>query len=254
VQAARLTPAGERAETAGSAVLVAYLTAFLTYMVIIGYGMSILRGVLEEKASRIAEIILSSVTAGRFLAGKLFGAAGAALLQMTMWAVMIGVAATLAIALDDSGMARKLLSALLLPPTVWLSLLSFVMLGFVLYGALFAAIGAAVTTEQEAQSLQMLGVVPVLVPLVMVFRIVEEPSGTLSTALSLLPLTSPITMPIRMLAAPVPGWQLALSLALLLAGFAAITWAAGKVFRIGVLSVGRKATLPEVWRWLRTAT
>ncbi len=254
VQTARLTPAGERAESAAIAIIVAYLTAFASYFLIIGYGLSILRSVLEEKTSRIAEIVLSSVPAGRFLGGKLLGAAGAALLQIAMWTVMIALVVAAVIAVDGSGSVRKLLDSFTLPPaSLWLWLLVFVMLGFMLYGSLFAAIGAAVTTEQEAQSLQNLGVLPILIPLVMVFRIVEAPSGALATTLSLVPLTSPITMPIRMVAAPVPAWQLAAALLLLLVGFVVITWGAGKVFRIGVLNVGRKATLPEIWRWLRTA-
>ena len=253
VKTARLTPTGERAEAAGIAVVVAYLTAFLSYMLILGYGLSILRSVLEEKTSRIAEIILSSVPAGRFLAGKLFGAAGAAALQVTAWFSMAGAVGIALLAADDSGVSDRLLESFGVPVSVLLWLVLFVLLGFLLYGSLFAAIGAAVTTEQEAQALQNIGVIPVLVPLAMVVKIVEDPTGTLATTLSLVPLTAPITMPILMVAAPVPLWQILTSLALLVAMFAAITWAAGKIFRIGILSTGRKATLPEMWRWLRSA-
>jgi len=252
VRAARLTPAGERADSTGLALLLVYLSAFLSYTIIVGYGVSILRSVLEEKTSRIAEVLLSSVTAARLLAGKLLGAAGAALVQVGMWAAMVAaVLGALLLVVDDTTGLQRALNTVDFPAAVWLSLLTFVMLGFLLYGSLFAAIGAAVTTEQEAQSLQTIGILPTLIPLMMGLRILEEPSGTFATVLSLVPFTSPITMPMRMVATPVPLWQIALALLLLLAGSAAMTWAAGKIFRIGVLSVGRKATPAELWRWVR---
>lgn len=251
IRTARLTASGERAETPGLAQGLTYLSAFFAYMIVVGYGLSILRSVLEEKTSRIAEVLLSSVTAGRLLAGKLLGAAGAAVLQVGMWAAMVAVAFTALLAMDDTGTIRRALSQIDFPAALWLSFLVFVILGFLLYGAMFAAIGAAVTTEQEAQSLQTIGVLPTVLPLLLGVRILEEPAGTLATTLSLVPLTSPIAMPMRMVAAPVPLWQTALSLVLLFVGFVVITWAAGKIFRIGVLSVGRKATFAELWQWVR---
>jgi ABC-2 type transport system permease protein len=251
IRTARLTASGERAENPGLAFGLTYLSAFLAYTLVVGYGLSILRSVLEEKTSRIAEVLLSSVTAGRLLAGKLLGAAGAAVLQVGMWAVMVAAAFGVLLAMDDSGVVRRILTQIDFPAALWMALLVFVILGFLLYGAMFASIGAAVTTEQEAQSLQTLGVLPTVLPLVLGTRIIEAPAGALATTLSLVPFTSPIAMPMRMVAAPVPPWQIALSLVLLFTGFVVITWAAGKILRIGVLSVGRKATAAELWQWVR---
>jgi ABC-2 type transport system permease protein len=251
IRTARLTASGERAESPGLVAGLTFLSAFFAYTIVVGYGVSILRSVLEEKTSRIAEVLLSSVTAGRLLAGKLLGAAGAAVLQMAMWAAMVAVVAGVLLAVDGSGSMGRTLGQIDFPATLWLALLVFVILGFLLYGAVFAAIGAAVTTEQEAQSLQTIGILPTLLPLILSVRIIEAPAGTLATTLSLVPFTSPIAMPMRMVAAPVPLWQTALSLLLLFAAFVVITWAAGKIFRIGVLSVGRKATFAELWQWVR---
>jgi ABC-2 type transport system permease protein len=250
VQGARIDPTGEKESSAISAVLSAYIVAFLIYMLIVMHGTSVAHSVLEEKTSRIAEVVLSSIPAGKFIAGKLFGVGGAAILQV---ALSVGIA----IAFAASPVAARLgfpsqgLAALSIEPSHLLVLAACFLLGFLLYAAFFAIIGAAASNQQEVQSMAGLAQLPALVPLVLMLSITNDPTSPLAVILSLIPATAPVAIPMRLAAGPVPQIQIVIALLLIVALLVALLWAAGKIYRIGALRTGSKASWGQLWRWVR---
>jgi ABC-2 type transport system permease protein len=138
-------------------------------------------------------------------------------------------------------------------PLTGVLLFVFFLLGFFLYASVFAIVGAAVTSEQEAQSVQFVALIPLIAPLLFLESILNSPLGPTATTLGLVPFTAPIAMPMRMASTPVPGVEIAVSVALLLVGIAAVAWVAGKVYRLGILSTGKRPTLAELLHWVRSA-
>jgi ABC-2 type transport system permease protein len=232
----------------------AYIIAFLIYFLTAFYGMNVLRSVLEEKTSRIAEVMVSTVRAKDLMAGKILGVGAAALLQVGIWVAFVVILATQSdLIANRFGVPPEMFAALTIPFGQALLFLAYFALGFFLFAALFAAVGAAMTTDQEAQSVQIPILVPLFVPLFLAPAMAGEPLSPLATTLGLFPLTAPIAMPIRIAAAPIPPLQIAASLALLVLGLMAVVWLAGKIYRIGILSTGKRPTLGEVVQWLREA-
>jgi ABC-2 type transport system permease protein len=129
----------------------------------------------------------------------------------------------------------------------------FFLLGFFLYASVFATVGASVTSEQEAQSVQFVALLPLISPLMFLESILNAPLGPTATTLGLVPFTAPIAMPMRMASTPVPGIEIAISLVLLVVGIAAVAWIAGKVYRVGILSTGKRPSFAELVRWVRAA-
>jgi ABC-2 type transport system permease protein len=232
----------------------AYVIAFLIYFMTVFYGQSLLRSVLEEKTYRIAEVLASSVAASRLMLGKIIGVASAAITQVGIWAIAIVLIATRSDLITRRfNIPREAFSSLSIPLGQGLLLLGFFILGFMMFASLFAAIGAAITSEQEAQSIMFPIMLPLFLPLILSFRITAEPTGTLATVMGLFPLTAPLTMPMRISAAQIPPLEIAASLILLFLGLLAMAWIGGKIFRIGILSTGKRPTLREVLLWLREA-
>lgn len=253
VDSVRVTAQGEKPGSAVSGFLFAYLIAFLIYMLTVMYGAAILRSVFEEKTNRISEIVVSSVPSGRFLAGKVLGVGAAAMLQVTIWVVVVfGVLALPALA-SKMQLSQGTLSVLAIDPGVAVALVLFFLLGFFLYASMFAALGSAVTSEQEAQSMQGLLFLPIIVPLLFLGQIINDPDGRVSQVLTLIPFTSPVAMPMRLASAPVPASEIFISGIVLALTLVAITWAAGKIYRIGILSTGKRPNLAELYRWVRAS-
>jgi ABC-2 type transport system permease protein len=254
VESARITAAGVEGADAESTFWIAYIVAFLIYFMVAFYGMSVLRSVLEEKTSRIAEVMVSSVKASDLMMGKIIGVGAAALLQVGIWAAVIVLVTTQSdLIAGQLGMSAETLSTFTIEPLQLLAYIAFFVLGFLLFAAIFAALGAAVTSDQEAQSLQMVGMIPLFVPLLFLVPITTEPLGSIARTLGMIPLTAPIAMPMRLAAAPIPASEIITSLVLLVLALGVVAWLAGKIYRIGILSTGRKPTLGELMRWLRTA-
>jgi ABC-2 type transport system permease protein len=254
IESARITAAGVEGAGAESTFWIAYVVALLMYFMVAFYGMSVLRSVLEEKTSRIAEVMVSSVRASHLMMGKIIGIGAAALLQVAIWAAAVVLVTTQSDTVARQfGLDADAMSTFSVEPLQLLAYIAFFVIGFLLFAAIFAALGAAVTTDQEAQSLQMVGMVPLFVPLLFIVPITTEPLGGIARTLGMIPFTAPIAMPMRIAAAPVPGGEVLLSLGLLLLSLLVVAWLAGKVYRIGILSTGRKPTLAELVRWLQTA-
>jgi ABC-2 type transport system permease protein len=253
VNGARITKNGEEAGTALSTFFFAYIVTFLIYFMTVFYGVNVMRSVLEEKTTRIAEVLVSSVRPAHLMAGKILGVGSAAVLQVMIWLAIVVVGLKSGILTAKFHIPTETLSAIHIEPFVGLTLFAFFVIGFFLYASLFAALGASVTTDQEAQSMQPLVLIPLILPLVFLSAITNDPLGKAATWLGLVPFTAPIAMPMRMASGPIPLVQVVASLALLVLGLVLTSWLAGKIYRVGILSTGKKPTLKELGRWLRAA-
>lgn len=250
---ARITERGEEGGSAISTLITAYVVVLLIYMLVFFYGVTVMRSVLEEKTNRIAEVIVSSMKSSHLMVGKIAGVGAVALLQVGIWAAFIILIATQSrVIAERMGIPPEALQAFQFDLGMLAPLLAFFIIGFFLYAALFAALGAAVGTEQEAQSLQMIILVPLILPMLLLLPITSEPLGSVATTLSMIPLTSPVVMPMRLSITSLPLGEVLLALAILIASVAAVAWLAGKIYRVGILSTGKKPTLRELGRWLRT--
>ena len=254
VQTARITERGEEGGSALSTFMVAYAAAILSYMMILLYGMNVMRSVLEEKTNRISEVIVSSMRASHLMMGKIVGVASVALLQVGIWTVLVWVGlGQLGARAGENGAVQQGLAALKLKPGAGFALLAFFVLGFFLYAAMFAALGAAVNTEQEAQQFQTWVMLPLIIPLMFLVKIASDPMGQTATVLGMIPFTAPVTNAMRLGTTELPPAQLFGSLALLAATTVFMAWLAGKIYRVGILSTGKKPTLKELGRWLKAA-
>ena len=242
----QISAGGER-EDSGGAFFLAFGLMMALYSAVAMWGAALMNGVIEEKTSRVVEVIVSSIPSSRLFAGKLIGIGGAGLTQLSAWALALGGVAAYGALASGGGLRLPGITA-----TALLLFVLYFLLGFFTYGALYSAVGAAVNSQQEAQSLMF----PVLLPLVagvMLFPLVlSRPDGPLSVALSLVPFWTPLLMTLRVATLMPPAWQIGLSLALSLATIALLTWAASRVFRVGILMYGKRPTFPEMLRWIRS--
>lgn len=254
VDEARITVRGEERGGALSTFMAAYAVAFLIYLMTTLYGVAVMRSVLEEKTNRIGEVLMSTVRASHLMAGKIIGVGSAAVAQVLIWAVIMTLVVSQSHRLGDRFSVPPLvMQALRMEPGTGVLLFLFFLLGFFLYASVFATVGAAVTSEQEAQSVQFIALIPLIVPLMFLQSILNAPLGPTATTLGLIPFTAPIAMPMRMASTPVPPAEIGIALVLLISAIAVVAWVAGKVYRVGVLSTGKRPTLTELARWVRAA-
>ncbi len=252
----RTTRLGNNGREASARVnmIVGFSVAMLLYIAIVLYGQIVLRSVAEEKQSRVAEVVLASVPARVLLSGKILGIGGVAVLQLGIWT------SALATLLANRGRIFALLglSGASVPlPSVQLNdvilLGAYFVLGYVLYASLFALVGSIASSEQEAQQAQT----PVLMLLVSSIALLQtalqDPNGTIATALSMIPFSAPIMMPLRLGLADVPSRQVVMSVGGLFLTTVACLMAAGRVYRTALLMYGKRPTLAEITRWIRAA-
>jgi ABC-2 type transport system permease protein len=226
----------------------AYVMIFLLYFSVIYYGMNVARSVIQEKTSRVFEVLLAATRPESLMAGKLIGVGAAGLTQIGIWILLalLYAGSPIATRLGSGGFASLGISV-----TQIVFFVLFFVLGFLFYSALSAAFGASVGSEQEIQQFSFIIVLPLVVGLVMATYILGHPNAPAVVALSLFPPFTPIVMYLRMAAQTPPLWQLALSVVLLLLAIWAMLWVASRIYRVGILMYGKRPTLPEILRWLR---
>lgn len=234
-----------------------YMGTFLLYMVILLYAVAVMRSVLEEKTNRIVEVVISSIRPWHLMLGKILGVGAVGLTQLAVWvgigilAFVLGLPALLAARPELTEMAGL---RDFLPGAGWLGLfLVFFLGGYFMYSALYAAVGAMCNSDQEAQQAQTPVVLLLVIPVIFVPGVMQSPSSTLSTSLSLVPFFSPILMFARSALGAAPAWQVALSVVLVGLTVVAVAWLAGRIYRTGILMAGKRPTLPELVRWVREA-
>lgn len=254
-----LGPGADALASAEQRFLVAYVGAFLLYTVILLYAVSVMRATLEEKTSRIVEIVISAIRPWHLMLGKILGVGAVGLTQIAVWvgASLLLVRSGLADLLGGGGSrdatGAEALAGILPGPGALLLFVGFFVLGYFIYSALYAAVGAMCSTDDEAQQAQLPLVMFLVVPIVFVTHVIRQPDSALSVALSLVPLFSPILMWARVAGGGVPAWQVALSFVLMALAVVAVAWIAGRVYRTGILMTGKRPTLRELWRWVREA-
>jgi ABC-2 type transport system permease protein len=226
----------------------AIVLVMMLYMTLILYGVAVMRSVLEEKTSRVMEVVLSSATARELMAGKILGVGAVGLTQIALW-VVIGLVATTPGLLA----ARSQLSEINLSPAALPAFAVFFVLGFLLYSALYAALGAMVNSEQEAQQWQFLVIMPIIIPIMMMTYVIRQPNAPLSMWMSLVPFFAPILMYIRVVVETPPLWQIGVCIALLLLTLWGVVALCSRIYRVGILMYGKKPTLPEIVKWIRYA-
>jgi ABC-2 type transport system permease protein len=240
---------GKVTDSGGVAIFfTALLLMIMLYTTLIIYGMSVMRSVLEEKNSRIFEVLLSAATPKQLMAGKILGAGAVGLTQISIWglfAVTLGAGS-----LISMGGTKFHLS---LTPDKMIFFGVFFVLGFLLYASVGAAVGSAVNSEQEAQQFQMLVLMPLIVSMIFMMPVIQRPHSTLATVMSLIPFCTPLLMFIRIIVERPPLWQIALSLVLLMGTIYGMLSLCSRIYRIGILMYGKRPTLPEIVKWLKYA-
>jgi ABC-2 type transport system permease protein len=227
----------------------AYAMMFLIYFTVVFYGMNVARSVVEEKTSRIFEVLLSTVKPQSLMAGKLLGVGAAGLTQMAIWFVLISAVVGSSAASASAGHGG--LAAYGIHPLQLFFLAAYFLLGFFFYSAIAAAVGASVSSEQEIQQFSMVIVAPLTVGMILIGYITSNPTALPVVLLSLFPPCAPIVMFLRMSSQMPPAWQIALSMVLMLLFIWGAIWVASRIYRVGILMYGKRATLPEMLRWMR---
>ena len=283
VKTIKLSEDGSEKESSTELIMIAAIVfAMMIYMFVLVYGMQVMRGVMEEKVSRIVEVIVSSVKPFQLMMGKIIGIALVALTQFLLWVILtvsiVGILLTIftgdASTVNDSSVelveamgpsqidnaeisefakgfnniVDKLLSLDLIS-----SLLLFVLYflgGYLLYASLFAALGAALDNEADSQQFVMPVMMPLILSIYVAMAAFRNPTGDLAFWFSMIPFTSPVVMMARIPFQP-PVWQIALSMTILIGTFIFTTWFAGRVYRTGILMYGKKVSYKELWKWFR---
>ncbi|MBI3451120.1 MAG: ABC transporter permease, partial [Acidobacteria bacterium] len=223
------------------------LYVVLLYTNLILYGSALARSLIEEKMNRVVEVLLSSVTPFELMAGKILGIGSVGLTQFVIWC-----STALGISVYRGSLGGEESPVVIDPKTLGFFLLYF-LLGYFLYAALFCIVGAMCTTEQEAQQAQQPVVIMIVIPMVIAFMIVQQPASTLARVMSHVPFFSPIVMFMRINILPPPMWEIAVNILAILVTIGVLVWAAARVFRVGILMTGKRATIPEVIRWIKAA-
>jgi ABC-2 type transport system permease protein len=271
----------------GIAMALAYILGFMMYMLVFIFGAQVMRGVIEEKTSRVVEVIISSVKPIQLMMGKIIGIALVGLTQFFIWIFLtVGIATVLKTTIlsgkspteISQSMSQNMMSvdkqgtavqqnANMSPELMefskmfdnamhqnWgLIIFCFVfyfITGYLLYASVFAAIGSAVDNETETQQFMLPVTIPIILGLMVAIGTMQNPESSLSFWCSMIPLTSPIVMMAR-IPFDVPYWQIAVSMAIMLVTFLAFVWMAAKVYRTGILMYGKKTSWKEMWKWLR---
>ncbi len=245
---------GEVTDQSGEAAFVmAYIMWFILYFALIVYGVQVMGAVVEEKSSRVVEVLVSSLRPFELLAGKVVGVGGVGLFQLAIWAlvarVLIGQQAFF-LDLFNIDLGGEVLRLPEIPADTIAVLLTYFVLGFLLYATMFAAVGAMSNSEAEARQAQTPIVMLIVIPALLSFAALNDPESTIARTLTLVPFSSPIAMPIRWGLAAVPLTDLAGSVGLLIFTSLAVTWVAARIYRVGILMYGKRPGLREVLRWV----
>ena len=271
----KYTEKGIEKGNSGVTTMIGFIGAFLIYLFIFLYGIQVMRGVIEEKTNRIVEVIISSVKPFQLMMGKIIGIAMVGLTQFLLWIILVSVlsgpvSGTVMNLMDVAPSEIAASQGANIPEntneggvggfindlgnynfTLILCMFLFYFIsGYLFYGSLFAAIGSAVDNETDTQQFMF----PMTMPLILAFVlaqsvVVNAPNGSIAVWLSMIPFTSPVVMMVR-LPFGVPVWQILVSMLSMISGFIFTVWLAGRIYRIGILTFGKKPSYKEIWKWL----
>lgn len=276
LSALKLTEEGVEQDASKASAAIGYVAGFVIYMLIFLYGSMVMRGVVEEKANRIVEVLASSARPYHIMMGKVVGIGLVGLTQMVAWlalgsVVVLVLGQVFAGSVDpqqtaqqlqqlqamqgqQADMTKTMIGGIALPSISIGSILLFLfyfLAGYFLYATLFAAVGSAVDQEADANQLTLPVTLPVVITMLFIGNVVASPNGTLAVVMSLIPLFTPILMTVRVAATDVPLWQILTSVVLSTVAFFGAVWLASRIYRIGILSYGRKPSFKDIAKWIR---
>ena len=242
-------------ESAAQSFALAYVMGVVLFLVITIYGVNVMSSVVEEKTTRIVEVLVSSLRPFQLMIGKVLGVGAVSLFQFVLWGLgaklLLSQRRALLAGLGGVDEARQVFQMPHLSAATLGVFLSYFLGGFFLYSAMYAAVGAMSSNEQEARQAQQPVMFLLLIAYVSMFGLTNNPESTYAVTLSLIPFTAPIAMPVRWAASTVPVDELAGSLGLLLTGIVAVTWVAARIYRVGILMTGKRPNIKELVRWVR---
>jgi len=247
VETTRIEESGETKSSGRAMFLTTFLLVMMIYITVFMQGIAVMRSVLEEKSSRVVEVLLSALTAKELMAGKILGVGAVGLTQTLIWSLAAGLFSAPALLAAGPAMGVTI------EPRAIVAFIALYVLGYLLYATLYAALGAMVNTEQEAQSLQLFVMLPLILSTALIMPVLRSPSSTLAVTLSLIPFCTPILMYVRILVEQPPLWQLALAFALMMATIYLAIIVCSRIYRVGILMYGKRPTLPELAKWMRYA-
>jgi ABC-2 type transport system permease protein len=265
LQTRKITETGEETQDTMALFFVGYIMFFIIYAAMFGYGAVIMRSVIEEKTNRIIEVITSSVKPFDLLLGKVLGVGALGLTQFGIWSVtgaaLLTVAGPLALMLTSgspdaggamvSGQADLPFTIPSIGAETWIVFVVFFLFGYLMYSALFAAVGSAVDSESDANQLMIPIMIPIMIPLMFIGVVASDPDSTFAVITSLVPFFAPMLMPMRVAMSPVPFWEIGLGVMLMAITFLGMIWISSRIYRVGILMYGKKASFAELFRWIR---
>lgn len=280
-----LSEEGEKSNSSVAATIIGYVCAFLIYITVFIFGVQVMRSVMEEKTSRIVEVIISSIKPFELMMGKIIGVALVGLTQFSLWIILSFAITTAATSMfgekfagspqqrleqvknmpqaqeiekqvkkesaAGGGLYGKAMKAVQTLPwvTILVCFIFYFLGGYLLYSALFGAVGSAVDSETDVQQFMLPITLPIIFSIAIAQFVIREPDGSLAFWTSMIPFTSPIIMMVR-IPFGVPAWQIILSMVLLTGGFIGTTWLAARIYRVGILMFGKKPTFKEIGKWI----
>ncbi len=270
IQTTKLTKEGVEKDNTIALTILGWILGFTIYMMMIMYGNFVMRGVIEEKANRIVEVINSSARPFEIMMGKVIGIGLVGLTQVLIWIVLAAVILMVGGPLIQNmashpdamqqGMAMSSNSPnfanFTIPSiSIWIvfAFIFYFLSGYFIYSTLFAAVGSAVDQESDAQSLVMPITMLIIIPMLFIGSIISNPDGTLAAILSIFPFSSPIIMIVRIAATDVPLWQVVLSVLLEIGTFLSCIWVAARIYRVGILMYGKKPAFKDLIKWVKLA-
>lgn len=243
----KITSSGGVEEGGRADFVVAFIMLFFIYMTVLIYGLAVMRGVIEEKQSRIVEVLVSSVRPTQMMLGKVIGIGMVALTQVGVWALSALVLTTFGV----SVFASRGLTMPNVPISLLIYFVVYFVLGYFLYATLYALVGATVSSEDEAQQAQIPVTILLVVPMMIFNMIMANPTSNASIALSMIPFFAPTLMMMRIAVVNPPLWQILLSMLIMLASILGCVWVAARIYRVGILMYGKRPSIAELGRWLR---
>ncbi len=252
VDTVRVDKQGASPSNGLGSLLLPFVLLFAIYMTVLIYGIYVMRSVIEEKSSRVLEVLLGSVSPMQLMAGKIIGVGAVGLTQIVIWSASGAL-------LGGGGyaMAHRLLGKTIqdahIAPAVLILFPVFFVLGYATYATLYAAIGAMVNSDEEAAQFQFPVTLPLLLCMLLATSIIGDPNTPLAFWLSMFPLTSPIIMFVRVSVSMPPTWQIVLSIAISLASLYGLVWVSSRIYRVGILMYGKRPSLSEILKWLHYA-
>jgi ABC-2 type transport system permease protein len=270
VQTEKVTEEGTKKDNTTSFAAVGYVLGFIIYIMMLMYGQLVMSSVIEEKANRIIEVLVSSARPIEIMMGKVIGIGAVGLTQVLFWIIISLTLLKVGVPVFESMMSKPdiaisemshpanaaVAKSFVIPDiSIWLAagFLFYFLAGFFIYATLFAAIGSAVDQESDARQLSTVVTLPIIIPILFIGSVIMNPDGLLSIGLSLFPFFSPVLMIVRVAATEVPLWQIIASIILVFLTFWGCLWAAARIYRVGILMYGKKPRFSDIIKWVKLA-